>query len=107
MDEHQARIIWAEAQDLAADLSQAGTDQALAAAAVATFLDAIVPLDVLVPGPAGLALEAVDGAAFQRVVLALLNAFQPDPARKEARLLRRVERRAARVARRSIRGAHE
>ena len=96
-----AEMVWAEAQDLAEDLAEAGADKPRAALAVAAFLDAIMPLDVLVPGPAGLALEAVDGAAFQRVILALVGAFERDPERRAERKTQRAARRASRVAKRS------
>lgn len=96
MDDLDLELIWAEAQDLAEDLAEAGADKPRAALAVAAFLDAIVPLDALVPGPAGLALEAVDGAAFQRVILALVGAFERDPEKRAERKARRAERRANR-----------
>lgn len=93
--------LWTDAQDLAEDLSEAGDDKAKIAVAVATFLDAIVPLDVLVPGPGGVALEAIDGPAFERVIDALVKAFRRDPERRAVRQAKRAARRAERAARRT------
>jgi hypothetical protein len=101
VDDLDADLIWTEAQDLAEDLADAGGNHDRVAAAVATFLDAIVPLDLLVPGPGGIALEAIDGAAFERVVKALVEAFRKDPAKRAERKARRTARNAARVARRA------
>ena len=93
--------LWTEASDLADDLADAGADPDAVAHAVAEFLDAMVPLDVLLPGVVGVAAEAADGPAFKQVVQVLLDLLRVDPAKREARRQRRAARRAERQARRA------
>lgn len=97
--------LWDEAQELGDDLVEAGADPDLAAKAIATFIDRLIPLNLLLPGLPGMALEAVDGPALERVVRALINLFGADPdrraARRQEREARRAERRAKRAARRA------
>lgn len=103
MAELDTDLLWAEAQDLAADLADAGADEDAAARAVAEFLDAVVPLDALLPGVVGLAAEAADGPLFERIVQALIDAFRVDPDKREARRERRAARKAERRERRARR----
>lgn len=98
--EHEA--IFEEAEDLVLDLAETKTADKLAIAkAVAKFLDAVVPLDVVLPGPAGLLAEQVDEIAFQAVVLKLMQVFHADPAKKAERIQRRRKRREERKERRT------
>lgn len=87
-------------KDLAENLVASGLEEDKAVRAVATFLDAIVPLDVLIPGPAGVVAEELDGAAFERAVQALTDLFKVDPEKRAARQAERTERQAKRVAHR-------
>jgi len=89
--------LWEEAQDLAEDLSDAGADDDRVAHAVAEFLDAIVPLDVLLPGLPGMIAEAGDGIAFEQAVKAILALFRVDPEKRAVRKARRDKRRAGRA----------
>jgi hypothetical protein len=93
--------LWDEALDLADDLHDAGADDDKVAAAVAEFLDALVPLDVLLPGLPGMVAEAADGPAFERAVKAIIGLFRQDPEKRAARKARRQKRRAERRARRA------
>lgn len=95
---HEA--LWEEAKDLGDDLVDAGGDPDKVAEAVATFLDALIPLDVLVPGLPGMILEMGDGPAFKQIVGALVDLFKVDP---EKRRMRREARQAKRHARRAKR----
>ena len=92
--------LWREAADLADDLADAGADEDKVAQAIAEFLDAIVPLHVLVPGPLGLAAEAADGPLFDQLVQALVDLLRVDPDKRAARRAKREARRAARRAKR-------
>lgn len=73
--------------------------------AVADFLDAMLPLDHLIPGPAGEVLEARDDDAFEAILKAIKKAFEVDPEKKAERKARRLERREARRAKRAARRA--
>ena len=69
------------------------------------FLDAILPLDKMIPGELGKLAEAADGPIFEEVVGALAKLFKTDPIKKAARRARRRERQASRQARRTARRA--
>ena len=62
---------------------------------IVTFLDAILPLQELIPGPLGMILEAGDEYAIRKVVVALSLAVQNGQAKQE-----RVQQRQARQERR-------
>ena len=90
--------LWEHAKDLGDEMVDAGADPDAAAEAVADFLDKLVPLDVLVPGLPGMALEAMDGPAFKTVIEALVKLFKGDPDKRAARRAERKARKAARKA---------
>ena len=94
-----------EAVDLAEDVLEADGAEDKVIEAVADFLDALLPLDQIVPGPVGDALEAKDDDAFEVALLALKKAFSVDPEKRAERKARRAERKAARKARRADRKA--
>jgi hypothetical protein len=97
--------LWEDAKDLGDDLIEAGADPDQTAKAIATFLDRLVPLDLLIPGVPGMALEAVDGPALERVVRALIDLLRADPERRALRRSARTSRRASRQTRRAARRA--
>jgi hypothetical protein len=97
--------VWEEAQDLTEELADAGADQEKAAHAVADFLDAILPLDKIIPGELGKLAEKADGPLFEEIVEALAKLFKVDPEKQAARRARRKERQAARRDRRAKRKA--
>ena len=90
-----------EAGDLVLDLCEPQRSPEQIAQSVARFLDAIVPLDVLIPGPVGLAAEQIDQIAFDRIVTHLMRVFHADPEKKAERRHRRAKRRKERQARRA------
>lgn len=96
--------VWKEAEDLMGDLADADGDESEIAEAVAQFLDALVPLNIILPGVAGIAAESVDDEVFRKVVDLLVDLFRVDPdkraARREKRQTRRAERRERRERRR-------
>ena len=97
--------VWTEAQDLTEELAEAGADQEKAAHAVADFLDAVLPLDKIIPGELGKLAEKADGPLFDEIVEALAKLFKVDPEKQAARRARRKERQAARRERRAKRKA--
>ena len=94
-------------EDLAEELVAAGLAKAKVGPAVAPFLDAILPLDLLIPGPLGIVAEELDGAALARAVEYIDELFRADPEqraeRKAKRAARRTARQEARAARRLLR----
>lgn len=100
-----ATEVWEEAKDLTEELADAGADEDKAAHAVADFLDAIIPLDKLLPGELGEIAEQADGPIFEEVVGALVKLFKVDPEKRAERRARRKERQAARRKRRAERKA--
>jgi hypothetical protein len=70
-------------------LAEAGADRDTLVQAGAALLDALSPWDVLVPGPAGLLLEAVDRIAYMALLGPVVDAALKVRARR-----RRLERRA-------------
>ena len=79
MHELDPEIVWTEARDLADDLAEAGGDEEEAARAIIRFVDAIIPLDVLLPGPLGRMIEFADGPVIERLVEMLVAALKSDP----------------------------
>jgi hypothetical protein len=97
--------VWEEAKDLTEELAEAGADEAKAAHAVADFLDAIIPLDKVIPGELGRLAEEADGPVFEAIVGALAKLFKVDPEKRAERRAKRKERQAARKERREQRKA--
>lgn len=89
-----------EAEDLVLELAASGKDKEAIAAAVAQFLDAILPLNVLIPNPIGVLAEQNDELVFKALVTQLMRVFHADPAKKAERKQRRQQRRAERQQRR-------
>jgi len=81
---------------MAEELVSSGVEEDKAVKAVATFLDKIVPLDALIPGPVGVIAEELDGAAFERVVKAISDLFKVDPEKRAERKANRQVRAEAR-----------
>lgn len=102
-----AKEVWEEAKDLTEELAEAGADEDKAAHAVADFLDAILPLDKLIPGELGQVAEEADGPIFEEIVEALIKLFKVDPEKKAERQGKRRERQAARRERRAERKAEK
>ncbi len=95
-----AKEVWEEAKDLTEELADAGADEDKVAHAVADFLDAILPLDKLLPGELGEIAEQADGPIFEEIVGALAKLFKVDPEKRAERKARRKERQAARKTKR-------
>ena len=90
-----------EAEDLVLDLADRDpSDKEAIVKAVAKFLDAIVPLDTLIPGPIGQLAEKADEAIFTKMIQTLASVFHVDPIKKAERKLRRKQRRKERKQRR-------
>ncbi len=100
-----AKEVWEEAKDLTEELVDAGSDEDKAVEAVADFLDAILPLDKLIPGELGDIAEDADGIIFEEIVGGLAKLFKVDPQKRAERRARRKERREARQERRAERKA--
>ena len=99
--------VWEEAKDLTEELVDAGSDEDKAVAAVADFLDAILPLDKLIPGELGEVAESADGIIFEEIVSGLAKLFKVDPQKRAERRERRKERKEARQERRAERKAEK
>ena len=100
-----AAEVWLEAQDLAEDLVEAGSDESKTIESIADFLDAILPLDRLVPGELGRVAENFDGPLFEKILYALRERFRVDPEKRAERKAKRESRKAERRARRAQRKA--
>jgi hypothetical protein len=70
-------------------LADAGWEKDAALDLVAGLLDKALPLDTLVPGPVGAALEAIDGPVF-RAALGLLWTLATSKKGREARKAKRL-----------------
>ena len=88
-------IPWDEVLETLDALAEAGWDKDTALDMVANLLDEALPLDDLVPGPAGDALEAIDGPVL-RATLGLLWALATKKKGREARKARRILKRGVR-----------
>ena len=97
--------VWTEAQDLTEELVESKGDEDKTVHAVADFLDAILPLEALIPGPLGKLAEEADGLLFEEIVSGLSELFKIDPEKQAARRERRKERQAGRKERREERRA--
>jgi hypothetical protein len=84
-------------EDLADQFMDRGMKPDEAVAEIVEVLDTLIPLAAL--GPFGAALEALDGPAIKAIVMAV-SQIRADPEkralRKQARIKRRAERKAAR-----------
>lgn len=90
--------------ELVDELVEDGADREEAIDAVVDFLDELLDLGALVPGPAGDALETVDGPLI-RAALGLAIAFASDADKRAERRSKRAERRSDRRSRRAERRA--
>ena len=90
--------------ELVDELVEDGADREEAIDAVVEFLDRLLDLGALVPGPAGVALETVDGPLI-RAALGLVIAFASDADKRAERRSKRAERRSDRRSRRAERRA--
>lgn len=102
---------WDDAAALVEDLVESGANEEKALDAVASFLDGLLPLDVIVPGPAGKVAELADGPIIRKGVEEIFDWLKElvkvDPEKKAARKAKRAERRAARKAKREARRAEK
>lgn len=104
LDINDAEELAEEVTGLAEDLIEAGADETKTIGAIAGFLDHLIPMDVLVPGPAGVAAEAVDGPAIEWLLTRMRDLLRVDPEKQAARQARRKARREARRAARRDEG---
>ena len=95
--------VFEEAKDLAVELSDAGADEDKTINAIADFLDAIIPLNAIIPGPLGQLAEEADGIFFDKLVRGIAEAFKIDPEKQAARREKRKERKQKRQSRREDR----
>lgn len=99
-------VLLDEAEDLVLAVSEAkAEDNEAIVKAVAQFLDAVLPLDVLIPSPLGMALERHDDRALEALIHQLSRVFHADPAKKAARIERRKRRHEEREERKAQRRA--
>ena len=78
-------------------LAEAGWEKDAALDLVAGLLDKALPLDTLVPGPAGVALEAIDGPVL-RATLGLLWNLAANKKSRKARKAVRIQKLQAKAA---------
>jgi hypothetical protein len=90
--------VWTGVSDLVDDLIEAGGEEDQIVVAVSEFLDAALPLDILIPGAPGIAAEALDGKLFALIVPLFIKVFRVDPEKRAARKAKRAARKAARQA---------
>lgn len=89
------RIPWGDVLSTLDAMADAGWERDEALDSVAALLDKMIPLDALVPAPAGGALEAIDGPVI-RAALGLAWQMAADPDARAKRKARREARRAQR-----------
>ncbi len=97
----RSEVVLEEAEDLVLSLEESEGNREKIAKSVAQFIDAFLPLDLLVPGPLGQLAEQVDQVALEYVVNHLMRVFHADPETKAQRKQRRLQRREARERRRA------
>tara|TARA_Y100000593_G_scaffold76508_1_gene141422 strand:+ start:62 stop:400 length:339 start_codon:yes stop_codon:yes gene_type:complete len=95
---------WGKMLDLADDLIEGGMSKKAAAKQISEVLDETVDFMALIPGPAGIALETIDGPVIHAVVQLVLT-FAADKETREARKAKRIERKKRRIAMREARKA--
>ena len=98
-----AKEVWEEAKDLTEELVEAGSDEDKVIEAVADFLDAVLPLDKLIPGELGELAESADDEVFEAVIGGLAGLFKGDPVKRAERRARRKQRQADRREKRESR----
>ncbi len=98
-----AKEVWEEAKDLTEELVEAGSDEDKTVEAVADFLDAVLPLDKLIPGELGELAEKADDEVFEAVIGGLAGLFKVDPVKRAERRARRAQRKANRRKNRQAR----
>ena len=93
---------WGKMLDMADDLISGGMSKKTAAKEIAEVLDETVDFMALIPGPAGVALETIDGPVLQAVVQLVLT-FAADKETRDARRAKRMERKKRRIEKREAR----
>jgi hypothetical protein len=88
---------WDEILETLDALAEAGWDKDAAIELVAQLLDDALPMDTWVPGPAGAALEAIDGPVL-RAVLGLLWSLATNKKGRTARKALRIQKLQAMAA---------
>lgn len=92
-------IPWPDVVEMMDDLVEAGCDADTAIQQTADILDALLPLDVLVPDPAlGAVLESVDGVVIKAALRLIWGFAQNADLRKARRQSRKIARQARREA---------
>ena len=81
-------VPWDEVLETLDALAEAGWEKDAALDLVASLLDKALPLDALVPGPAGIALEAIDGPVLRAVLGLLWSLATKQKGRKTRKALR-------------------
>ena len=94
-----------EAVGFAEDLVEDGLDEGKAKRRAAEFLDAIIPLDKLIPGPLGKLAEKHDDDAFEWALDQIDKLFRVDPVKKAARQAKRAKNKADKQAKRDAKRA--
>lgn len=97
--------IFEEGRELVVDVLDADNEDDIIEA-IAEFLDAVLPMQALVPGIAGVLLEQADFTVFELVLKGLkgsIKGIKIDPNKKAERQTRREARRATRKERREAR----
>jgi hypothetical protein len=90
-------IPWDDVLETLDALAEAGWEKDAALDLVASLLDKALPLDTLIPGPAGVALEAIDGPVL-RATLGLLWNLATHKKGREARKVVRIHKLQAKAA---------
>ena len=96
-----------EAEDLVLATSVNSANKEATIKAIAQFIDAILPLDAVIPGPLGDIVERHDDKALEAIIHHLTKVFHADPAKKAARAERRQRRREERETRKAQRRAEK
>ena len=90
-------VPWDDVLETLDALAEAGWEKGAALDLVAGLLDKALPLNTLIPGPAGIALEAIDGPVL-RAVLGLLWGLATKQKGRKARKAIRIQKLQAKAA---------
>ena len=100
----ESGVLLEEAEDLVLSIAAVPAgDRDAVVKAVAQFLDAVLPFDLVLPGPLGQVVERHDDKALEAIIHNLTKVFHADPAKKAARAERLKRRRDEREKRKAQR----
>jgi len=96
-----AEEVMEDAVTLSEELIAAGGNEEETAKSVAKFLDGMLPMQLLIPGPAGVIAEAADGPILEQLTKKIMKALRASPEKKAKRMAKQAARRQRRAAKKA------